>query len=206
MSSPFIPLHQIYSHNFIFPCIFLLQPQSDSVMRFLTIFGVLKRFDLGPHMNRRKQFRELFLFRRIRVSAWSTTTRTLCQHSQQLRRHCVSVVKDYADTQEIISLWKYLCENEKFRETVFACSYSAQVESFRPKNGHKSRDTVPLPLFSSCVIVSLVSSLIRAANVFAFFKSNTTAFSDALCKYVSVLKTTRTRKTQRVTDEKTNVF
>ena len=41
---------------------------------------------------------------------------------------------------------EYLCENEKFRETVFACSYGAQVESSKQKNGQKSRDTVPLSL------------------------------------------------------------
>ena len=61
------------------------------------------------------------------MSAWSTTTWTSCQPSQRLRKHCVSVVNDYADTchhsqrlhghrirvvinyadtQEIILLWK----------------------------------------------------------------------------------------------------
>ena len=39
---------------------------------------------------------------------------------------------------------EYLRENEKVRETVFACSYGAQVESFKQKNGQKSRDTVLL--------------------------------------------------------------
>ena len=38
---------------------------------------------------------------------------------------------------------EYLRENEKVRETVFACSYGAQVESFKQKKGRKSRDTVP---------------------------------------------------------------
>ena len=32
------------------------------------------------------------------VSAWSMTALKLCQHSQRLRGHCVSVVNDYADT------------------------------------------------------------------------------------------------------------
>ena len=41
---------------------------------------------------------------------------------------------------------EYLRENKKVRETVFACSYGAQVESFKQKNGQKSRDTVPLSL------------------------------------------------------------
>ena len=38
---------------------------------------------------------------------------------------------------------EYLRENEKVRETVFACSYGAQVEYFKQKNGQKSRETVP---------------------------------------------------------------
>ena len=32
------------------------------------------------------------------VSAWSMTALKLCQYSQRLRGHCVSVVNDYADT------------------------------------------------------------------------------------------------------------
>ena len=39
---------------------------------------------------------------------------------------------------------EYLRENKKVRETVVACSYGAQVESFKQKDGQKSRDTVPL--------------------------------------------------------------
>ena len=38
---------------------------------------------------------------------------------------------------------EYLRENGKVRETVFACSYRAQFESFKQKNGRKSRDAVP---------------------------------------------------------------
>ena len=38
----------------------------------------------------------------------------------------------------------YLRKNEKVRETVFACSYGAQVQSFKQNNGRKSRDIVPL--------------------------------------------------------------
>ena len=39
---------------------------------------------------------------------------------------------------------KYFCENEKVSETVFACSYGAQVESLKKeKNSQKPRDTVP---------------------------------------------------------------
>ena len=45
----------------------------------------------------------------------------------------VSVDVDYEDTQFSNFVIEYLRENEKFRETVFACSYWAQVESFMPK-------------------------------------------------------------------------
>ena len=39
---------------------------------------------------------------------------------------------------------EYLRENEKVSETVFACSYGAQVESLKKeKNSQKPRDTVP---------------------------------------------------------------
>ena len=58
----------------------------------------------------------------------------------------VRVVADYADTQFSNIVIKYLCENQKVCETVFACSYSAQVKSFKQKNGRKSRDTVSLSL------------------------------------------------------------
>ena len=44
---------------------------------------------------------------------------------------------------------EYLRENENVRETVFACSYRAQVESFKQKKGQKSRDTVPL-IMTTC--------------------------------------------------------
>ena len=45
----------------------------------------------------------------------------------------VRVVVDYADTKFSNVAIDYLRENEKFRETVFACSYGAQVEYFKPK-------------------------------------------------------------------------
>ena len=41
---------------------------------------------------------------------------------------------------------EYLRENEKVRETIFAYSYGAQVESFKQKSGQKC-DTVPLSHF-----------------------------------------------------------
>ena len=57
----------------------------------------------------------------------------------------VCVVIDYADTQLLNFAIKYLLENEKVCETIFACSYGAQVESVMQNNsGRKSRDTVPI--------------------------------------------------------------
>ena len=56
---------------------------------------------------------------------------------------CIRVVNDYADTQFSNFAIEYLHENEKLWESAFACSYGgAQVESFKQKNGRKSRDTV----------------------------------------------------------------
>ena len=45
----------------------------------------------------------------------------------------VRVVNDYADTRISNFVIEYLRKNERFCETVFACSYGAQVESFKPK-------------------------------------------------------------------------
>ena len=45
----------------------------------------------------------------------------------------VRVVNDYADTRFSNLVIEYLCENEKVRETVFVCSYGAQIESFKQK-------------------------------------------------------------------------
>ena len=58
----------------------------------------------------------------------------------------VSIVADYADTRLSNFALAYLRENEKVRDTVVACSYGAQVESFKQKNGRKSRNTVPLKI------------------------------------------------------------
>ena len=46
----------------------------------------------------------------------------------------VSIVADYADTRLSNFALAYLRENEKVRDTVVACSYGAQVESFKQKN------------------------------------------------------------------------
>ena len=43
---------------------------------------------------------------------------------------CQPVVVDYMDMQFLNFANEYLRENEIFRETVFACSYGAQVEFF----------------------------------------------------------------------------
>ena len=55
----------------------------------------------------------------------------------------------------VLSAWslthvfrEYLRENEKDREAVFACSSEARLEFLKPKNGQKSRDTVPLSGFN----------------------------------------------------------
>ena len=75
-------------------------------MIFSTIF-LLKRFFLGPI---RKRFLDLFSFREDIRS--------------QIRKSRVRIVNDY------VFFCKYLRENEKFRETVFACSNGAQVKIF----------------------------------------------------------------------------
>ena len=49
--------------------------------------------------------------------------------------------------KEKVAIFEYLCENEKFRETVYVCSYWAQVDSFKQQSGQKSRDTVSLRIF-----------------------------------------------------------
>ena len=47
---------------------------------------------------------------------------------------CQPVVVDYMDMQFLNFANEYLRENETFRETVFACSYGAQVEFFEEKS------------------------------------------------------------------------
>ena len=61
---------------------------------------------------------------------------------ERLRWHGVSLVNDYP-TQVFR---KYLRKDEKFRETVFACSYIRGPGRvfFILKKGRKSRDIVPL--------------------------------------------------------------
>ena len=49
---------------------------------------------------------------------------------------------DYADTRFSNFAIKYLLENEKARETVYACLYLARSNLLSKKNGQKSRDTV----------------------------------------------------------------
>ena len=45
----------------------------------------------------------------------------------------VSVVVDYPDKRLSNFAIEYLRENEKVCEIIFACSYEAKVESFKPK-------------------------------------------------------------------------
>ena len=56
----------------------------------------------------------------------------------------VCIIVDYADTRFLNFAIEYLHENKKVDETVFACSYGAQVSILSQKNSRKSRDTVPL--------------------------------------------------------------
>ena len=58
-------------------------------------------------MNRHKRFREFFRF-------CEDIRNNVCQRSQQLRGHCVSVVNDYADTHDNIILWKKSKSDQKF--------------------------------------------------------------------------------------------
>ena len=53
-------------------------------------------------------------------------------------------IVDYADTGFSSFAIEYLRENEKFRETVFACSYGAQVVTFKPKKMDENLVTLSL--------------------------------------------------------------
>ena len=92
----------------------------DSVVRFLNNFLGLKDSTWAPYEHAKpvpKRFRFCEDIRKKRVCPRSQRLRRhcesivsdnayMCQHSQQLRGHRVSVVNDYADTHEIILLWK----------------------------------------------------------------------------------------------------
>ena len=60
---------------------------------------------------------------------------------------CVAI--DNVDMRFLNFAIEYLHKNEKVRETVFACSYEAQVESLSKKNWRKSRDTISIYSTSS---------------------------------------------------------
>ena len=77
------------------------------------------------------------------------------------------------DTGFFIFAIEYLCKNEKVRETVFACSYGAQIESLSQKKDRKYRDNVPvkdwvaLQNMKKVILLCLfVSILIRIMSVF----------------------------------------
>ena len=109
-------------------------------------------------MNRQKRFREIFFvvvffvffcmcLRSQRLcwhgvsvvnnyndtmSAWSTNTLIPCQHSQWLRRHCVSVVngQDYADT--FGKLWRLLLLKGTIRQKrLLGCIYTSNSHNFK---------------------------------------------------------------------------
>ena len=80
---------------------------------FWTKFLFAEQIRPGLHMNRHKQFHELFRFRKdIR----SQSSKITCLRRQQLRGHTF-----FANV---------FCENKKFLETVFACSHWVLVEFF----------------------------------------------------------------------------
>ena len=55
----------------------------------------------------------------------------------------VGVVIDFADTRFLNFAMEYLCQTEKVHETVFTCSYGAQIESVRQKKIVDSLVTLP---------------------------------------------------------------
>ena len=81
-------------------------------------------------MNRQKRFRKI-----VDVFAKKFAI-NVCPPSCLRRGHG----NDYADNRNANferlrghTIFEYLCENEKARETVLACSCEAQVESFKEK-------------------------------------------------------------------------
>ena len=73
-------------------------------------FFFLKDLTWAPYEQAKTVSRKFFVFVKIfpkNVCPHSYNDYAdMFQHSQRLRRHHVSVVKDYADTHEIILLWK----------------------------------------------------------------------------------------------------
>ena len=55
----------------------------------------------------------------------------------------VGINVDYTDTRFSNFAIKCLCKNEKVHETVFTCSYGAQIESVRQKKNFDSLVTLP---------------------------------------------------------------
>ena len=61
-----------------------------------------------------------------------------------LKKLCVRVVVDYADTRFSNFAIEYLRENEKFCETFLSIHMGPRSNLYSPKNGQKSRDPVTL--------------------------------------------------------------
>ena len=79
--------------------------------------------------------------------------------------------------------FKYLREDETFRETVFACSYGAQVQ----ENGRKSCDTVPVCGLS--LLLEVISSFVhrnRYCYIYKHFHKQSSFYIIFVCAFYSV--------------------
>ena len=59
---------------------------------------IIQKTPPGPHMNRKKRFREIFRF------CEDIREKRVCPQSQQLRWHRISIVNDYANTMSARSM------------------------------------------------------------------------------------------------------
>ena len=71
---------------------------------------------------------------------------------------------------------EYLHENKEVRKTVFACSFGAQINSFKQKYCRKSRDSVPLSLFMKFELWSKKNKY-KYTEIFQSFSLNLTLYS-----------------------------
>ena len=81
--------------------------------------------------------------------------------------------------------FKYLREDEKFRETVFACSYGAQVESFKPRKWSKILWHCPCMWFITVVAWSDLQFCPTFTNIFI----TRVPFTLSLCVHFILWKT-----------------
>ena len=122
--------------NLVSPCVELSKLNMQYLQRMNYVFkGTVSR-DL-----------DILLYTKNSTWAPCEQAKTVSQHSflrRYLQKTCISVVVDYADTRFSNFVIAKVCENEKIRDTILACSCGAQIESNEPKNrSRKSRDTVP---------------------------------------------------------------